>query len=209
MGQISLQIMTRELCHDLYKGWTNDASIYMDMKLFKPYTYNEDAVNRYFESKQDVSRVVFAIMLDAEVIGELQLKQIDRDRKECTLSIHMQNDSVKGKGYGTQAEKLAIKYAFEKLGMLAVNADAVLKNTRSQHVLEKVGFRFVKEEGIFRYYRVEQAESRSSKPICSVWPPFFACHCSLVIRMALGLEPWKGPTMPFSSISSTIRAARA
>ena len=64
------------------------------MKLFKPYTYNEDAVNRYFESKQDVSRVVFAIMLDAEVIGELQLKQIDRDRKECTLSIHMQNDSV-------------------------------------------------------------------------------------------------------------------
>ena len=148
MGQISLQIMTRELCHDLYKGWTNDASIYMDMKLFKPYTYNEDAVNRYFESKQDVSRVVFAIMLDAEVIGELQLKQIDRDRKECTLS----------KGYGTQAEKLAIKYAFEKLGMLAVNADAVLKNTRSQHVLEKVGFRFVKEEGIFRYYRVEQAD---------------------------------------------------
>ena len=97
-------------------------------------------------------------MLDAEVIGELQLKQIDRDRKECTLSIHMQNDSVKGKGYGTQAEKLAIKYAFEKLGMLAVNADAVLKNTRSQHVLEKVGFRFVKEEGIFRYYRLEQAD---------------------------------------------------
>ena len=70
----------------------------------------------------------------------------------------MQNDSVKGKGYGTQAEKLAIKYAFEKLGMLAVNADAVLKNTRSQHVLEKVGFRFVKEEGIFLYYRVEQAD---------------------------------------------------
>ena len=70
----------------------------------------------------------------------------------------MQNDSVKGKGYGTQAEKLAIKYAFEKLGMLAVNADAVLKNTRSQHVLEKVGFRFVKEGGIFRYYRVEQAD---------------------------------------------------
>ena len=51
MGQISLQIMTRELCHDLYKGWTNDASIYMDMKLFKPYTYNEDAVNRYFDEK--------------------------------------------------------------------------------------------------------------------------------------------------------------
>ena len=39
--------------------------------------------------------------------------------------------------------------------------------------------------------------------------PSWPAHCSLVIRMALGLEPWKGPTMPFSSISSTIRAARA
>ncbi len=38
---------------------------------------------------------------------EIQLKQIDFDKKECTLSIHMQNDSYKGKGYGNTAEKLA------------------------------------------------------------------------------------------------------
>ena len=42
----------------------------------------------------------------------------------------------------------------------------------------------------------------------AVWP-FLAAHSSLVMRMDRGLEPWKGPTMPFSSISSTIRAARA
>lgn len=44
----------------------------------------------------------------------------------------MQNDAVKDKGYGTQAERLAVKYAFDQLGMVAVNADTVLKNTRSQ-----------------------------------------------------------------------------
>ena len=33
-----------------------------------------------------------------------------------------------------------------ELGMIAVNADAALKNTRSQHVLEKVGFQFVCED---------------------------------------------------------------
>lgn len=76
--------------------------------------------------------------------------------KECTLSIHMQNDTAKGKGYGTEAEKLAIKYAFEELGMKAVNADTVLKNTRSQHVMEKVGFKFIKEDGDFRYYKIER-----------------------------------------------------
>ena len=83
-------------------------------------------------------------------------KQIDMDKRECTLSIHMQNDSFKGKGYGTEAENLAIKYAFDELGMVAVNADTVVKNTRSQHILEKIGFQFLKEDGYFRYYRLDK-----------------------------------------------------
>ena len=153
MKEISLCIMTRELCHELYKGWENDPAIYMDMDLFEQYKYDEHAVNRYFDSKQNSSRVVFAIMKDGRPIGELQLKQIDRENKECTLSIHMQNDAVKGYGYGTRAEQLALQYAFHTMGMAAVNADTIMKNTRSQHVLEKVGFRYVKEENGFRYYR--------------------------------------------------------
>lgn len=153
---IYLVQMTRELCHELYKSWENDESIYMDMSLFKPYIYQEEAVDRYYDSKQDASRVLFAVMFGDRPIGEVKLKQIDREKKECTLSIHMQNDSVKGKGYGTEAERLTIKYAFEELGMQAVNADTVTKNARSQHILDKLGFKFIREEGDFRYYRLEK-----------------------------------------------------
>lgn len=153
---IELKKMTRELCHELYKGWSNDASIYMDMSLFKPYSYNKASVDRYFDSKNEPSRIIFAIMLDGKPIGELQLKQIDLEKAECTLSIHMQNDAVKDKGYGTQAEQLAVKYAFDELGMVAVNADTIMKNTRSQHVLEKVGFHLIGEDGTFKYYRIER-----------------------------------------------------
>ena len=35
----------------------------------------------------------------------------------------MQNDAMKGKGYGTQAERLAVKTAFDELGMAAVNSN--------------------------------------------------------------------------------------
>ena len=153
---IELKKMTRELCHELYKGWSSDASIYMDMSLFKPYTYDQASVDRYFEAKNEPSCIMFAIMLDDRPIGELQLKRIDWEKAECTLSIHMQNDAVKGKGYGTQAERLAVQYAFDELGMVAVNADAVLKNTRRQHVLEKVGFRLVGVDEAFKYYRMER-----------------------------------------------------
>ena len=156
MQQIQLKKMTWELCRELYKHWSNDPSIYADMSVFKPYTYNEAQVDRYFESKNEPSRIVFAIMLDGSPIGELQLKRIDREKAECTLSIHMQNDTVKGKGYGTQAERLAVKFAFEEMGMVAVNADTIMKNLRSQHVLEKVGFRLIGDDGMFKYYRIER-----------------------------------------------------
>ena len=148
--------MTRALCHELFRGWENDPDIYADMDLFSVYRYDENAVNRYFETKQNPSRVLLAIMKDNIPVGEIQLKQIDRERKECTLSIHMQNDAAKGHGYGTCAERLAVQYAFDVLGMTAVNADTVVKNKRSQHVLEKVGFQFLREENGFKYYRYER-----------------------------------------------------
>ncbi|MDE7219817.1 MAG: GNAT family N-acetyltransferase [Oscillospiraceae bacterium] len=156
MGEISLCIMTRELCHELFRNWENDPAIYTDMALFKAYQYDEDAVNRYFDTKQNPSRVLLAIMKDGAPIGEIQLKQIDRERRECTLSIHMQNNTFKGCGYGTCAERLAVQYAFETLDLSAVNADTIIKNKRSQHVLEKAGFRFIKEENGFKYYRYER-----------------------------------------------------
>ena len=82
MKEISLCFITRELCHELYQGWENDPAIYMNMDLFTVYQYDENAVDRYFESKQNLSRVIFAIMKDGRPIGELQLKQIDWENKE-------------------------------------------------------------------------------------------------------------------------------
>ena len=156
MEEISLCVMTRELCHELFQKWENDPDIYMDMDQFTAYQYNEAEVDRYFDAKQDPSRILLAIMKDGAPIGEIHLKQIDRERKECTLSIHMQSDTVKGRGYGTCAERLAVRYALDVLGMAAVNADTISKNKRSQHILEKVGFQYIKEENGFKYYRYER-----------------------------------------------------
>lgn len=154
MCTLELKKMTRDLCHELYKNWENDPSIYGDMSAFSPYVYRTEIVDKYFDAKNIPSRVLFAIMLDGIPIGELQLKYIDWLNLECTLSIHLQNDAVKGKGYGTQAERLAVQYAFNELGMKTIHADAILKNTRSQHVLEKVGFQLVGEDDAFKYYRI-------------------------------------------------------
>lgn len=158
VSELYLQVMTRELCHQFYKHFENDPAIYMDMSQFASYEYSASRVDAYYDAQQDPTRIVFMVMLDELPIGEVKLKFIDHIKKECSLGIHMQNDSVKGKGYGTQAERMAIQFAFDVLGMNAVNADAVLKNTRSQHILEKLGFKYTHSDDVFKFYRLEKTK---------------------------------------------------
>ncbi len=156
MEEVTLQKMTRELYHEFYRGFENDPAIFMDMSRFAPYRYEAEEVERRFEQQQTGDRIIFAVMLRGRVVGGVKLKYIDWEKKSCSLGIALQNDGVKGRGIGTKAEELALKYAFTVLGMETVNADAVRKNTRSQHVLEKVGFRYVREDETFKYYVCER-----------------------------------------------------
>ena len=104
-AEIALVPMTRELIHRLYREFENDPDIYADMQYYTKYVYNQQAVDRRFDALQGPERVVFAILHGGAPIGELQLKRINRERGDCTLSIHMQNDKVKNRGFGTEAEK--------------------------------------------------------------------------------------------------------
>ncbi len=155
---VSLIPMTREMSHAFYREFQNDPAIFMDMSKFSEYVYTPEKVDRYFDDNTISSRRLFAIVVDGQLVGECKLKGIDFEQRECSAGIHLLNDSVKGKGYGTEAERLLLRYAFDELGMAAVNADAVLKNTRSQYVMEKVGFRYVREDETFKYYRCERTD---------------------------------------------------
>lgn len=157
---LDLAPMTRELFHELYRSFQYDPDLFMDMELFekaKSSVYSTEKTDAKFNKHAgDASYISFAVMLGGRVIGEVVLKHIDREKKQCELGIHLIDDSVKGKGYGTEAERLAIEYAFNGLGMEAVLADTIIKNTRSQHVLNKLGFEYLREEDGFRFYRLER-----------------------------------------------------
>ena len=153
MREIYLRIMTRELCHQFFREHESDPAVYEDESQFRPYVYSEEAADNFYKRKQVPGRLELVAMMDGRTIGHVQLKNIDKENRECEFGIHMQNDSVKGLGYGTQIARLALEYAFENLDVDAVYAYTLLRNTRSQHVLEKAGFRFVEEKDGFKHYR--------------------------------------------------------
>lgn len=155
MSGIALAEVTLPLLDAYYRGFETDPDLYMDLRLFRPYAYAPEKVAAYYERlRATPDRVGFMIMLGDRPIGEVALKHIDRGAGTCELSIHLQSDAVKNRGYGTRAERLMLQYTFDILKMNVVYADAVLKNSRSQHVLEKLGFERTGQDGTFVHYRL-------------------------------------------------------
>ena len=157
--EIRLIPMTPEMYHEYFKEYQNDPDLYLDPGAYTVYSYEEEAVNRYIKRQSDLHRIPLAIMCGSEIVGELILKNIE-DRKCATLGLAMKNKAYKDRGFGTKAEKLAIQYVFNELDIPVLYADSILTNTRSQHVLEKVGFRLIKTEGDFKYYCIEREATK-------------------------------------------------
>ncbi len=151
-SKVILKPMTLSLCNEVYRNYVPDP-IMTD----KPFSYTEEWVNQYFTSRDgDPARRFFAVTVAGRAIGEIQVKYLNFIVKKGNIGITLINDSVKGKGYGTEAERRIIQYAFQKLKLNVLYADAVLRNTRSQHIMEKLGFRYVHKDDIFRYYELQR-----------------------------------------------------
>lgn len=153
--EITLQPMTRVMYHTFFKEYENDPDLYLDKRDFCEYQYNPARVDAYAQRQLDLHRLPFAIMYGDEIVGELKLYDII-PHQSASLGITVKNKACKGRGFGTQAERLIIRYAFDVLDIPVLYADSVLTNTRSQHVLEKVGFRLISTDAQRKHYRVDR-----------------------------------------------------
>ena len=154
---IRLQPMTKKLARMYFQRYIADPALFAPNQEFRPYIYNEENVNNRIDRYRALGNVYFAVMLNEEPIGDIVLKRIDRKEKHCTLGISLRSDDVKNQGYGTQTEILALRYAFDNLDMDTVFADTLIRNTRSQHVLKKVGFKETHQDDTFIYYRCDRS----------------------------------------------------
>lgn len=149
---ISLLPYTMDRCHEFWKDYVVDFNMWD-----KEFVYDKNWVNKYYSLKvSDKTRRYFAICINEKTIGEIQLKNINNEKGIAALGIHLSNDNYKNQGFGTEAIELMICYAFEHLKLSTLYADAVLRNKRSQHVLEKLGFVEVRVDDILRYYELKR-----------------------------------------------------
>lgn len=97
--------------------------------------------------RTDVLRCIIAEQQAPEKgLGTIILSDIDR--KNGNAQVHLKlSASGRGKGYGTDALKAVVDYAFRQLRLHCVYADVLEYNTASQKLFEKCGFH---KDGLLR-----------------------------------------------------------
>lgn len=96
----------------------------------------------WFKRNQEPDRKMFSIVVlpEERLIGHCGLVEIDPQAKTGQLRITLGDYSVHGKGYGTEATALLLRYAFETMNLEFVWLRVQSNNLRAIRVYEKTGF---------------------------------------------------------------------
>lgn len=110
----------------------------------------EDVSRHWLATRQDHhDRADWAIMRRADdlVLGEVVLNELDEHNASVSFRISLVGPHVFGRGYGTEATRLVVDYAFDVVGLHRIQLEVYDFNPRAQRVYEKCGF---VREGRFR-----------------------------------------------------------
>jgi len=139
-------LLTRDAA-DLFR-WINDRGNVLLNSPYRPVSEGQHKV--WFESIQQRNDVmVFGIRLCSKnkLIGSCQLHTINFVHRTAELQIRLGEVPESGRGYGTQAIRLLVQFAFRDLNLNRVYLHVFSTNKVAIRVYEKIGF---VREGLLR-----------------------------------------------------------
>lgn len=135
--------------------WFNDPEVRRFLTMYRPLSRAQE--ERWVESllsrKDDIVLAIEVQEGDHWLhIGNVGLHRIDWKNRVATLGIVIGEKGYWGRGYGTEAVRAMLRYAFGELGMNRVELETYSFNPRAQRCYEKAGFRRegVRRQALFR-----------------------------------------------------------
>jgi RimJ/RimL family protein N-acetyltransferase len=126
-----------------YVSWTNDPDVTRFLEIrFKTHTANDVLQYvRAMRSKPDSALLAIVSREDDRHLGNLHLSAIDREvHKTAMLALVLGEKSAWGRGFGSEAIRLATRYAFECLGLRKLTARCYVDNIASHKAFLKAGW---------------------------------------------------------------------
>ncbi|MEP7290168.1 MAG: GNAT family protein [Chloroflexota bacterium] len=123
-------------------GWSQDTEYYRMLRRGFSYPETSESYSGWFASMvSEQSGFPFAIRRqdDEGLIGWLVLREIFWQARHCAFAIGL-DPAQRGRGYGTDATRVALSYAFLELNLNRVGLDVMAYNEAGIRAYTKVGF---------------------------------------------------------------------
>lgn len=135
---------------ECFSKWEREPQVTKFFTIDDGKTY-EMIVREFYEWKDDKTKKQFTIcMADTGIpIGRIYISRIDRKYDSLDITrIYIADTEMRGKGYGEEALKAILKWAFEDMNCERVTLDHFNDNMIAAALYEKVGF---VREGVMRH----------------------------------------------------------
>lgn len=138
--------------------WFNDPEVRQYLLMYEPMSKAKE--ERWFEEMLERKNdLVFAI--EAQIgeqwvhIGNVGLHRIDWKNRTAILGIALGEKAYWGQGFGTDATRTMLRFAFEELNLHRVELEVFDFNPRAMRSYEKAGFRHegTRRQALFRQGR--------------------------------------------------------
>jgi diamine N-acetyltransferase len=143
-GRVALGPLQREM-GPLFAVWMNDFATQRSAGFPpSPEPWPAERMGRWLDGVLgDGQRVWFAIYETAawRMVGHANLRDIDHEHGTAEFGITIGDPADRGKGYGSEATRLLLGYAFTTLGLSNVLLDVLAFNRAGIRAYEKAGFK--------------------------------------------------------------------
>jgi RimJ/RimL family protein N-acetyltransferase len=149
LGPIQREYLAR------YVGWLNDWEIRRGLAPVLPHPYTMEDEEAWFNrQRQEQDARHFALLTRGEgrLIGNGGLHRIDWTNQNALFGIFIGDKNYWGKGYGTDATRALLRYAFEEANLHRIELEVFAFNARAIRMYEKCGFRIegTRKQALFR-----------------------------------------------------------
>lgn len=127
--------------------WSRDSEFWRLMDSGVARTFSVRNTKEWIEKDQEKERpdhFIFAIysLEDDHLIGDIGLGGVHWTHGDAFVGIGLGERQYWGKGYGTDAMRVILRYAFTELNLHRVSLDVFEYNPRAMRSYEKVGFSY-------------------------------------------------------------------
>lgn len=144
---IYLRLMTPEDT-DRIVAWRNSDAVRKNFIYQELFT--REGHENWVRTQVETGRVVQTIICDSatgKALGSVYIRDIDRQHNKAEYGIFIGEAEARGRGVGTAAAKLMLRYCFEEAGLHRIYLRALAENVQAIRSYEKAGF---KREGYLR-----------------------------------------------------------